>query len=271
ISQEGAYTISLFIITYLGIYLFNYTKNKTVRYFCVGLLFLFFLMQNVLSIYKANFIYFAFIILVLFLIRQKLSRVSLISFLVTIMMIFVAINSNFFYELATSKSIQTRSGQLTDYLSYIGNSEQQRYLIGSGLGSPYKSEFSNDDMGEIKLIDLESTVGVGYRFAIQTPIISVFKDAGFIGLAIYIIFNIVMAVYLWRNVISTNLNRLLYSERVEILTISILIIFLSWKGYVMIGGTTPLFIFSGFLVGRFIILFKKLYRSNEESRGIMIK
>ncbi|MFJ8416023.1 hypothetical protein [Bacillus paramycoides] len=183
-------------------------------------IFIIIFLQNALSIYKTNFIYYVYLLMSIPFIQltRKLFFRRYITF--TIIVITVLLGIGIIVNISNSQSIATRTNQIEDYLGYINKNYKSTYLIGSGIGTPYESLPESEDLGEIKKIDLDNSLNINYKFIFQIPVLFIFKYAGIIGVIWFLIF---------------------------------------W-GSVMLGGTTPFFIFLGFLIGRYSILRKKLYQ-----------
>ncbi|MFN2994119.1 hypothetical protein ACOMDM_07695 [Serratia plymuthica] len=90
--------------------------------------------------------------------------------------------------LSTSKSMNTRSGQITDYWEYTG-SKFPASIIGIGHGGQFYSPTETDDDGEVKAILKESSMA-NYKRNIQTPVVSFIKTIGPLGTVIAIAFLI---------------------------------------------------------------------------------
>lgn len=88
-------------------------------------------------------------------------------------------------NLYSSKSMHTRSGQLSDYWEYTGHHFPFN-LIGIGYGGMYYSPTGVADKGETKKIDLEQ-LGANYKRSIQTPMLTQLKNSGIIGLFIMLV------------------------------------------------------------------------------------
>lgn len=92
-----------------------------------------------------------------------------------------------FLMLSTSKSMNTRSGQINDYWEYTG-SKFPALLIGIGNGGQFYSPTDTDDDGEIKVIDKENN-SASYRKSIQTPFVSFIKVVGPLGVIVLLLFS----------------------------------------------------------------------------------
>ncbi|MBH2546027.1 hypothetical protein I5Q23_13925 [Serratia marcescens] len=88
--------------------------------------------------------------------------------------------------LSTSKSMNTRSGQITDYWEYTG-SHFPASIIGIGHGGQFYSPTETDDDGEVKAILKESSLA-NYKRNIQTPVVSFIKTVGPLGTIIVLAF-----------------------------------------------------------------------------------
>lgn len=106
----------------------------------------------------------------------------------------------FAINLYSSKSMSTRSSQVSDYWTFTG-----RYFpantIGIGYGGLYYSPTGIADKGETKKIDLE-VLGGHYKRSIQTPLLTQLKNSGLIGL----LFMAIIAIFVSVSMIKINLK-----------------------------------------------------------------
>lgn len=253
IDQEDAYTISIYIIIYLMIKTFNIKNGEfkiKPRWFII---LAFFLFQNLWSVYKTNIIslLMAFVLFI-----YVNSRKKMLSFFTVGLPSLVLLFANELYSLFTSQSIQTRGSQLFDYLNSI-NGKISCYLFGSGISTPYYAPTSTNDLGEIRIIDLQNNLAGSYKTTIQTPFLIVFKDSGIIGLIIIIIFIIFVISKIIRclknliiNTPNDHKNEIFY----EVITSGLfLAVMIFSQNYSMFGGTLPIPLFYSFMLCKFII------------------
>ncbi|WP_339279637.1 hypothetical protein NYE40_06665 [Paenibacillus sp. FSL W8-1187] len=180
-----------------------------------------------------------------------------------ILIILICFNYSSIEGVMNSNGINTRGGQISDYINDINSSNVAKYITGSGIGTPYKSDYVSNDYGEVKIID-KSTNFYGYRFIFQTPFLVVFKYSGIIGLLSLLIFSLYLFKILY-------VNFKLYSdssfERVEFITLSFIFVYYSLTQSFLIGGTSPIFAFLGFIVARLVFLNEYLNHNENESYG----
>lgn len=262
LDQEDAYTISLFAITYLLVYLFYPEKTRKKPHLIFLLvIFITILTQNALSIYKTNFIYYLYLLLVLPVIQLTKRLFIKWYSILTFVLITIILGMGIIINVSNSQSISTRTNQIEDYLNYINKNYKSAYLIGSGIGTPYESLPEAGDFGEIKKIDLENSSNINYKFTFQIPILFIFKYAGIIGVLWFLFFWGLIIFKVYKDIKITRSSSLSLSQKVELASIGIYLVYFSiFWGSVMLGGTTPFFIFLGFLVGRYSILRRKLYQ-----------
>lgn len=260
LDQEDAYTISLFIITLLIIYVSfsNIKNNKKIYYTTIFFLIAFFL-QNALSIYKTNFVYYVYVLMIIpFLGITKRQFIKWYS-LLTIIMIITILGAGIVINISTSQSIMTRSSQIEDYFSYINSQFPGAHLIGSGIGTPYYSVSETNDLGEVKIIDKENSMNSNYKFTFQIPILFIYKYSGILGIILFLLFWIIILLKMFKEFKVVKNSNMSDFSKSEYYSIAIYLTFFSilW-GSVMLGGTTPFFIFLGFIIGRLYYLRKKL-------------
>ncbi|HAT3693757.1 MULTISPECIES: hypothetical protein [Serratia] len=103
-------------------------------------------------------------------------------------------------NLYSSKSMNTRSSQMTDYWKYTGQYFPAS-LIGIGYGGLYYSPSGIGDKGETKKIDLME-LDAHYKRSIQTPFLTQLKNSGLLG----VIFMLTVAVIVTMRMIKANLK-----------------------------------------------------------------
>ncbi|WP_222930410.1 hypothetical protein, partial [Serratia marcescens] len=103
-------------------------------------------------------------------------------------------------NLYSSKSMNTRSSQVSDYWEYTGKYFPAN-IIGIGYGGLYYSPTGIADKGETKKFDLE-LLGGHYKRSIQTPLLTQLKNSGLLGL----LFMLMIAIFCGIRMISINLK-----------------------------------------------------------------
>ncbi|MCX7871516.1 MAG: hypothetical protein N2485_08150 [bacterium] len=199
IDQEDAYSISNFLILY---YLVNYLEKKEFKDIVLFLLVLF---QNIISMYKTNFIIIPLLIMfyiVIFYQNRNNKNLKVLTLVMSILLfvLIIIINYDMINGFVNSVAIKTRWVQLTSFLNNLDNN--YKIFFGLGHGTPYFSIEDTSDYGEIKIID---KIYNGYRFDIQTPLINIIKYAGFVGFIIYMYYNLKI-VYLLFNKKKSKIN-----------------------------------------------------------------
>ncbi|BEO36787.1 hypothetical protein SMQE08_08750 [Serratia marcescens] len=138
------------------------------------------------NMYKYVFVVGAIYFIYDFVINALKGRIAILKLgAVAIAAVFLA---SAFLMLSTSKSMNTRSGQISDYWEYTG-SKFPANLIGIGNGGQFYSPTDTDDDGEIKVIDKENNA-TSYRKSIQTPFVSFIKVVGPLGIIVLFGFSI---------------------------------------------------------------------------------
>ena len=186
--QEDMCTLSLFIVIYLSIYFVTRVMNhkaivdkKNTLYFII---FLFSAVQFVLCMSKAAFLYYAASVLIFCILYRRKTK-KLFFFLLICVPIVVFLFHDVISDMLTSDAINTRFLQVFDFVDYMKEVSAFSQFIGLGYGSPYLSTRETFDPGEIKDIDLGKYGN--YKFDVQTPIVSVMKDVGIVGVIIFLI------------------------------------------------------------------------------------
>lgn len=264
LDQEDAYTISNCIISLLMIkclYIKD-NKNKIVDYIMLT----FFIFQNLYCMYKTNLIILPIIFLTYLLITKGKNKFMLLATYLGIpTMILFAWDK--IYKIFTSMSINTRMVQITDYLDYIQEKGIFPYIIGSGISTPYYSNTDTGDTGERKATDIiNNNYALEWRTDIQTPVISIYKESGLIGMIYFILITIyisIITIKMIKNVLKDKKNEdyLL----VETVGIGIFMIVSTATSLFMYGGSIPYCIFYTFCLAKFAINCKKI-KEKEESK-----
>lgn len=190
--QEDMCTLSLFIVIYFSIYfairLINHKKVFKKSNLFNFIIFLFCFVQFALCMSKAAFVYYiASMLIFCFLYYQKTKRFIL--YVVGGMIVIVLVFHKAIADMLFSTAIVTRFLQVFDFVDYMNAVSAFSQVVGLGYGSPYLSTRATFDPGEIKDIDLNKYGD--YKFDVQTPIVSVFKEVGFLGTVIFIINRII--------------------------------------------------------------------------------
>lgn len=267
IDQEDAYTISNCIITLLMInclYIKGNIKKQLINCSLLAL----FIFQNMYCMYKTNFIILPMIFIIyLILTRGKNYILSFATALGIPTMILLLWNK--IYEMLTSLAMQTRSSQIQDYLNYIQDKGIYPYFFGTGISTPYYSAIETNDTGERKAIDLLDQYSANWKVDLQTPIISIFKDAGIIG----IIYFLIMTLYIV--IVTVNmLNKVLKAKIVKdyewIETFGFGIYLLVSTSHILFfyGGSVPYAVFYTFVLAKFVINCKKIMKKEENNENI---
>lgn len=267
LDQEDAYTISNCIITLLMVnclYIKENVKKQLINFSLLAL----FAFQNIYCMYKTNFIILPMIFIIyLMLTKGKNYILSFATALGIPAMILLLWNK--IYEMVTSLAMQTRSSQIQEYLNYIQDKGIYPYVFGTGISTPYYSAIETNDTGERKAIDLLNKYSAEWKVNLQTPIISIFKDAGIIG----IIYFIIMTLY--TVIITINmLNRVLKAKIVKgyefVETFGLGIYLLASTSHILFlyGGSVPYCIFYTFVLAKFVINCKKIIKKEENNENI---
>lgn len=247
--QEDMCSLLLFIVIYLSVYflmlIINHqpiTGRKNIFYFIV---FLFSFILFVLCMSKAAFLYYiASIFIFCCLYYYKTKKLFLIFGICTLALILLFHNAIF--EMIFSTAISTRILQVFDFVDYMNAVSSFSQIIGLGYGSPYLSTRETFDPGEIKDIDLEKYGN--YKFDVQTPIVSVFKEVGLIGVVIFLISRIIFAlrlIRLCRTSVPVNNCR---EDNVEIISIIVYLIPISFTLYFFHTSIVAFVVFLLFLL-----------------------
>jgi len=104
-----------------------------------------------------------------------------------LLIIIVVSSFNAMLWFATSKSIYTRISQVESYLNFIDDKSDLYLYLGIGAGGYYLSKVDTEDGGEVKKVDLEKNSDL--KRVIQTPLLVTIKEAGLVGLSIFLFAN----------------------------------------------------------------------------------
>lgn len=243
IDQEDAYTISLLIITF---YYIKFRVNKQLKDL---FLFLLFFIQNLLCVYKMNIVFYIYMILFVELFIGKKRFINIKFIMLSLLgVITLLISSSGILNMINSAGIITRGSQMKDLWDYMVSKGIYSVMFGIGPGSPYYSLFNNGDFGEIKAID---NVYTGYRFGVQTPILSVIKIAGIIGLIVYLYYTIKVMIYLLKQIKN-------FRNNIELISLSAIFTFhfIFCNSGFTLTGNAPMPIFYGIILGRIVYIMK---------------
>lgn len=243
IDQEDAYTISLLIITFYYIKFRFYKNIKDLIVLSI------FFIQNLICMYKMNIVFYIYLIVLveLFLGKKRLINLKIIM-MTLISMLMLVISSSWIFKMINSTGIITRGSQMKDLWNYMVDKGSYSIMFGIGPGSPYYSLFDNGDLGEIKSID---NIYAGYRFGSQTPILSVIKIAGIIGLIIYLYYTIKVIILLFKQI-----NK--FKNDIEITSLIIVFSFhyIFCNSGFTLTGNAPMPIFYGVILARIFNVIK---------------
>ena len=268
IDQEDATTISNFVITFLIIKcLYVKDKNKLHRIINVVMLVVF-LVQNLYCVYKTNLVVLAAVIAVYLILSKGRNQIMILATVVGIPSVLVTFWEQI-YGLINSVSINTRQSQFTDYLNHIKEEGIYPYLFGSGISTPYYSNTDTEDTGERKITDLTSNKYASqWRTDIQTPIISIFKDSGIVGLLYFFITTMYLVIKNFKflkDIFSSKVKKdYLY---VETISIGIILLIETVYSVFLYGGTLPFCIFYTFCLAKFVINYKKIKETEQENEN----
>lgn len=167
--------------------------RKAVTLNCLGkgCVFAFALLILALSISKSAMIFCVLSIIIYFLVYFRKTYKIAVFFCLGCIAV-VLLNINWLIEVYTSQAVITRLYQLYDCIEYMSTKTQILYFIGVGPGGGYYSTRFTGDTGEIKLVDIDK-YGLNWKFDLQTPILSVFKTAGLLGIVVFLISRIKIA------------------------------------------------------------------------------
>lgn len=177
--------ITMFYATLIFISLYLGHKMRLPKFFYLVILSATGLM--ILTFSKGFFLYLflAFIfVIVLKAINKQDFRLQFLSFI-----LIIGISSPAILYFSNSSAVSTRVAQVDDYFKYIDKLNNKAYLLlGIGYGGRYKeSDPSLYDAGSMKKIDIENYTGL--RASIQTPVVGIIKEAGLLGLVIFLSFG----------------------------------------------------------------------------------
>lgn len=262
LDQEDAYTVSNCIISLLLIkcLYIKENKNRTINWVMLA----FFLFQNLYCMYKNNLIILPVIFLTYLLVTKGKNKLMLLATCLGIptMLLFIW---DKIYTMFTSMSINTRMVQVTDYLNYIRKEGIFPYVIGLGISTPYYSNTDTGDTGERKAADIiNNNYALEWRTDIQTPVISIFKETGIIGIMYFLAMTAyitIITIKMIKNVINSKKTEdYLF---IETIGIGIFMVVSTATSLFMYGGSIPYCIFYTFCLAKFAINCKKIKEKEE--------
>ncbi|WP_165877149.1 hypothetical protein [Serratia marcescens] len=200
IDQDKIYNCFTMYALLVTSYLFLKPLKKLSVYFTIMIVGIFMF----LNMYKFLFMIAVLYIIYEFIINAFRGKIAIIKFsiIVTAGIALVSV----ILMLSTSKAMNTRSSQLSDYWEYTGSSFPAS-VFGIGYGGKFYSPSDTDDMGEVKEVDLQSGVA-NYRKNVQTPLITNIKTGGTLGLGVAIGFAFFALLYVMRLNIKMPINAL---------------------------------------------------------------
>jgi hypothetical protein len=250
IDQESAYTISILLIL-IYFFLLLERKRKKIKIPRLPILvgFTLFLFQYAWCTYKTAYVYaIIFAACVMYFVKGHRKGMIVVF---TCFFVISPLVINSVVRLFTSTPIFTRLNQITEYTEYISNGENSLYafLFGSGIGTPYYTPNLSTDTGEVKGVDL--LANPHWKISLQTPILSVFKDTGIIGMFVFIISTVSICIRIG------NMLRNIYIEFSEFtyqicetLALGTMLIFIVSIRTVY-DSTSAASVFNGFVLARF--------------------
>lgn len=253
LSDQEDITLGLYYLTlYFSIYILMFLKSNK-KIMCSS--------KTILVLFTIAFVYYMFfrtmskgallfvaidIMLFLFIFRKQYTSIILVS-LFMCLLIFITYKNKIF-SLLYSDAMFTRFYQLFDYMAYIKDGKTIALLIGIGLGGAYFSRGLGDS-GEVKGIDLLK-YGSNWKFEIQTPILTVFKDSGILGITIFLINRFYILIYVIKNYIKKINIRMFSTKNVESMTNYLYLTTLLFSQYIFHTSVGPIAIFMMFIVQR---------------------
>lgn len=269
IDQEDAYTVSNLLITFLIIKCLYIKDKNTKDKILDWIMLIFFIFQNIYCVYKTNLIVLPLIFILYLIITKGKNKILALSTMLGIPTM-ILIFWNKLYALITSKAINTRFIQISDYLKYIQEKGIYPYIFGSGIATPYYSNTDSGDSGERKLIDLQNNINTEqWRTDIQTPILSNFKETGIVGILYFIITTIYILYITISMIVKVLKNKNIDNYiKTETFGIGLFLFINSIIGVYLYGGTIAYPIFYGFLISKFTMNYKKIMSRGEKNENI---
>ena len=150
------------------------------------------------------------------------------------------------FKFKDNGAINTRKLQLSQYIQHLKEQKKEEiiYLFGSGIGSSYKG--SMGDYGESYEID-RRRYGE-YKFSLQTPGLSNFKDVGIVGIILCLVINSIVLIKIFKQ--NKKNIKLEKNERVEFSTIRFFL-FYNLVTLVIIVSIPSVALFTGYLYARY--------------------
>ncbi len=236
LSQEWGLYYSIYLLIYFVLKLIN---KVTIKKLLISIFLIYILLND---FYKTNIVQILYFIIFLTLFCNKnriIKYIKNIIYVISVVVILVISIIN----LKETQAIETRFQQWNEYTSYISKSDEKIYrvLFGSGIGSPYEGKMG--DFGESKSIDREKFGK--YKFAIQTPYISNFKEVGIVGIIGLFIINGYLSFKLLVN------NKRLKRENMIEYRFIIYVITYNLLTFSVFNTSPPLAIFFGVIYARY--------------------
>lgn len=262
IDQEDATTISNCIIIFLLIKC-TYIKEDNLKSKIINwVMLIIFLAQNIYCVYKSNLILLPLMLIVYLLLTNGQNKLFIILTMLGIPSALLCF-WNKFYSLMTSLAINTRQTQIVDYLNYIQQKGIYPLVFGSGISTPYYSISDTGDTGERKTVDLKDNYSSYWRTGIQTPILSIYKTTGLVGILYFMItsiYLILITIDMIKKACKKNRKDYLI---VETLTMGILLLVQTMYEVFIYGGTIPYCIFYTFCLAKFAINCTKIKKEED--------
>lgn len=239
LSQEWA----TFFIIFICIYIFLLNKKiRKKRNIIILVILVYFIYINS---YKGNLIYFAIFLIYLSLEFGK-SQINKILKIYFFGLVACLIAIFFIFKFKDNGAINTRKLQLSQYIQHLKEQKKEEiiYLFGSGIGSSYKG--SMGDYGESYEID-RRRYGE-YKFSLQTPGLSNFKDVGIVGIILCLVINSIVLIKIFKQ--NKKNIKLEKNERVEFSTIRFFL-FYNLVTLVIIVSIPSVALFTGYLYARY--------------------
>lgn len=236
LSQEWGAYYTIYLLMY---YILKLINKFTIKKLLISIFLIYILLND---FYKTNIVQILYFIIFLTLFCNKnriIKYIKNIIYIISAIVILVVSIIN----LKETQAIETRFQQWNEYTSYISKSDEKIYrvIFGSGIGSPYEGKMG--DFGESKSIDREKFGK--YKFAIQTPYISNFKEVGIVGIIGLFIINGYLSFKLLVN------NKRLKRENMIEYRFIIYVITYNLLTFSVFNTSPPLAIFFGVIYARY--------------------
>ena len=242
LSQEWATFFIIFIIVYFYFYNKFYQKNIKNKFYLVLMILIAYL-----NMYKGNLIYLVVFFIYISIFCTNFQITNFIKIYV-LGLLSIAIILFFIVKFSDNIAINTRKLQYNQYIDYIEKREYTTlsYLIGGGIGSAYEGKMG--DFGESYEIDRQKYGE--YKFSLQTPILSNFKDVGILGVT----FTLITNLYILKTILQKN-KRVIFIKKSNNKKYKFLMIgyFLTYNlvTLVVVMGVPSLSLFLGYLYAEY--------------------